>query len=230
MIKDKSSNPNYINCGERGWYNKNNKLNELTGKEWIIYSKSFKPVKTNSIATFQAEILTGLINFFTKPKQKVLCIASNPRTVETICKELNRDYYTITPFQKDTSKIPICDYALSIPFKIGTLLRGSPKEFLHEYPALLKNLITFHKKIATRIKLKGYLSVLISNFHIENTLYPVMFDFSRKFGDILTQKDELLFCLDNIKQLSRDHIYSLIFRKEQELKEFTNLDKVLGGR
>jgi hypothetical protein len=31
----------YIDLGERGKYNPNNKLNDLTGKEWIKFSKSW---------------------------------------------------------------------------------------------------------------------------------------------------------------------------------------------
>ena len=34
-------NDNYIDLGERGRYNKKNKLNDLTGKEWIKFTKSW---------------------------------------------------------------------------------------------------------------------------------------------------------------------------------------------
>ncbi|MFW9880150.1 MAG: hypothetical protein ACFFG0_44310 [Candidatus Thorarchaeota archaeon] len=40
MTKTPSRKEKYIDLGDRGRYCIHNKLNELTGKEWIIYSKS----------------------------------------------------------------------------------------------------------------------------------------------------------------------------------------------
>ena len=68
------SKNNYVDLGERGKYNKNNKLNDLTGKEWIKFSKSWfihRPNrrKNNEIlhpAKYPESLVTEFIDFFTK--------------------------------------------------------------------------------------------------------------------------------------------------------------------
>ncbi|MEE9377774.1 MAG: hypothetical protein V3V33_07025 [Candidatus Lokiarchaeia archaeon] len=42
----------YIDLGNRGRYCIHNKLNDLTGKEWIIYSKSFKVIPAPTLEQF----------------------------------------------------------------------------------------------------------------------------------------------------------------------------------
>jgi DNA modification methylase len=71
MAKKKET---YIDLGERGRYNQNNKLNELTGKEWIKFSKSWfihRPPrrKKDEIlhpAKFPESLVEEFISFFTK--------------------------------------------------------------------------------------------------------------------------------------------------------------------
>ena len=70
----------YIDLGERGKYNIKNKLNNLTGKEWIKFSKSWfihRPIrrKNNEIlhpAKFPESLVKEFIRFFTKENQWVL--------------------------------------------------------------------------------------------------------------------------------------------------------------
>jgi len=69
----------YIDLGERGKYNPKNKLNDLTGKEWIKFSKSWfihRPIrrKENEIlhpAKFPESLVKEFIRFFTKENQWV---------------------------------------------------------------------------------------------------------------------------------------------------------------
>ena len=71
MAKKKET---YIDLGERGRYNQNNKLNDLTGKEWIKFSKSWfihrPPRRKNDEilhpAKFPETLVEGFISFFTK--------------------------------------------------------------------------------------------------------------------------------------------------------------------
>ena len=70
----------YIDLGERGRFNKKNKLNELTGKEWIKFSKSWfihRPPrrKENEIlhpAKFPESLVKEFIEFFTKKNQWII--------------------------------------------------------------------------------------------------------------------------------------------------------------
>ncbi len=77
MAKSKQS---FIDLGERGRYNTSNKLNNLTGKEWIKFSKSWfihRPPKrkSNEIlhpAKFPETLVEQFISFFTKEGDWVL--------------------------------------------------------------------------------------------------------------------------------------------------------------
>jgi len=104
---------NYVDLGERGKYNKNNKLNDLTGKEWIKFSKSWfihRPNrrKNNEVlhpAKYPESLVQEFIEFFTKKNQWVLdpflgtgstLIASGNLNRNAIGVELNEGYYKIS--------------------------------------------------------------------------------------------------------------------------------------
>jgi len=75
----KTSSKKYIDLGERGKYNLDNKLNDLTGKEWIKFTKSWfvhRPPrrKDDEIlhpAKFPESLIKDFIEFFTKEDQWV---------------------------------------------------------------------------------------------------------------------------------------------------------------
>lgn len=70
----------YIDFGDRGRYNSKNKLNDLTGKEWIKFSKSWfvhRPPRRKEDellhpAKFPETLIENFISFFTKENQWVL--------------------------------------------------------------------------------------------------------------------------------------------------------------
>jgi DNA modification methylase len=76
----KNNSEKYIDLGERGKLSFNNKLNDLTGKEWIKFSKSWfvhNPPrrKTNEIlhpAKYPETLVEEFIRFFTKNNEWVL--------------------------------------------------------------------------------------------------------------------------------------------------------------
>jgi DNA modification methylase len=103
---------NYIDLGERGKLNRNNKLNDLTGKEWIKFSKSWfvhRPNrrKNNEIlhpAKFPESLVEDFIKFFTKKNAWILdpflgtgstLIASGKLSRNAIGIELNKNYFKI---------------------------------------------------------------------------------------------------------------------------------------
>jgi DNA modification methylase len=75
----KTSNRKYVDLGERGKLNLNNKLNDLTGKEWIKFTKTWfvhRPPrrKEDEIlhpAKFPESLVKEFIQFFTKENQWV---------------------------------------------------------------------------------------------------------------------------------------------------------------
>lgn len=103
---------NYVDLGERGKYNKNNKLNDLTGKEWIKFSKSWfvhRPNrrKKNEIlhpAKYPESLVEDFIKFFTKKNNWVLdpflgsgstLVAAGNSDRNAVGIELNENYYDI---------------------------------------------------------------------------------------------------------------------------------------
>ncbi|MCB0750774.1 MAG: site-specific DNA-methyltransferase, partial [Ignavibacteriae bacterium] len=103
----------YIDLGTRGKLNKNNKLNDLTGKEWIKFSKSWfihKPArrKNNEIlhpAKYPESLVEEFIKFFSKKNGWILdpflgtgstLIAAGNLNRNGIGIELNKNYYEIS--------------------------------------------------------------------------------------------------------------------------------------
>jgi len=113
-----------IDLGERGKYNPNNKLNDLTGKEWIKFSKSWfihSPPrrKNNEIlhpAKYPESLVSEFIQFFTKKNQWVLdpflgsgstLLASGELNRNGVGVELNQKYFNISKkriLEEDFSK------------------------------------------------------------------------------------------------------------------------------
>ena len=103
---------NYVDLGERGKYNTNNKLNDLTGKEWIKFSKSWfihRPSrrKKNEIlhpAKYPESLVEEFIKFFTKKNNWILdpflgtgstLIAAGNLSRNAVGVELNKNYFGI---------------------------------------------------------------------------------------------------------------------------------------
>jgi DNA modification methylase len=104
------SKTNYLDLGERGKYNLKNKLNNLTGKEWIKFTKSWfihKPPrrKEDEIlhpAKYPESLVEEFIAFFTKENEWVLdpflgtgstLIAAGNLKRNGIGIELSKNYY-----------------------------------------------------------------------------------------------------------------------------------------
>jgi len=104
---------NYIQLGKRGRLNKNNKLNSLTGKEWIKFSKSWfvhRPTKRNKTeilhpAKYPESLVKEFIEFFTKEGDWVLdpflgsgstLIAAGESKRNAVGIELSKKFYNIS--------------------------------------------------------------------------------------------------------------------------------------
>ena len=103
---------NYIDLGDRGKFNTGNKLNDLTGKEWIKFSKSWfihRPVKRKNSeilhpAKYPETLVEEFISFFTKKNSWILdpflgtgstLIAAGNLNRNAVGIELNENYLSI---------------------------------------------------------------------------------------------------------------------------------------
>jgi DNA modification methylase len=104
---------NYIDFGERGRFSIKNKLNELTGKEWIKFTKSWfihKPPRRKETeilhpAKYPESLVKEFIKFFTKKNEWVIdpfmgtgstLIASAESQRNCVGIELQKKYYKIS--------------------------------------------------------------------------------------------------------------------------------------
>ena len=109
-MKDKEDT--YLDLGDRGKYNLKNKLNNLTGKEWIKFSKSWfihRPPrrKEDEIlhpAKFPETLVEEFITFFTKEGDWVFdpfmgtgsaLIAAGNLKRNAIAVELSEEYFKV---------------------------------------------------------------------------------------------------------------------------------------
>lgn len=111
----------YIDLGERGKYNPKNKLNDLTGKEWIKFSKSWfihRPPKRKNDeilhpAKFPETLIEEFISFFTKKDEWVFdpfmgtgsaLIAAGKLNRNAASIELSKKYYSTSKKRVDKSR------------------------------------------------------------------------------------------------------------------------------
>lgn len=108
----------FVDLGDRGRYNTNNKLNDLTGKEWLKFTKSWfihRPPrrKENEVlhpAKFPETLVEEFILFFTKKNAWVLDPFCGTGSVLVACAslkrkavgvELNKKYFGLTKKRLD---------------------------------------------------------------------------------------------------------------------------------
>ena len=124
-----AKNMDYIDLGERGRYNPKNKLNDLTGKEWIKFTKSWfihspkSRTETEMLhpAKFPESLAEEFIAFFTKKGQWVLdpflgtgstLLAAASLKRNSVGVELNEKYYKIAvermeKHHRDVEAVPL---------------------------------------------------------------------------------------------------------------------------
>ncbi len=142
---------NYIDLGERGRFNKKNKLNDLTGKEWIKFSKSWfihKPPrrKENEVlhpAKFPESLVKEFIEFFTKENNWVLdpfmgtgssLVSSSESNRNCIGIELQKKYHKITT--ERISKLEIQNEIIPLlgsSLKLANVLKKKYSEIIFDY-------------------------------------------------------------------------------------------------
>ncbi|MEW6701316.1 MAG: site-specific DNA-methyltransferase [Bacteroidota bacterium] len=106
----KNRDKNFVDLGARGRFNKNNKLNELTGKEWLKFTKSWfvlRPPRRMEDellhpAKFPEPLVEDFVSFFTKENGWVLdpfmgtgsaLIAASRLGRNCVGIELNKNYF-----------------------------------------------------------------------------------------------------------------------------------------
>ncbi|MFA6598162.1 MAG: DNA methyltransferase [Ignavibacteriaceae bacterium] len=134
-----------IDLGERGKFNPSNKLNSLTGKEWIKFSKSWfihKPPqrKKNEVlhpAKFPESLVEEFISFFTKENEWVFdpflgtgstLMASGTLKRNAVGVELSDYYFNIAKERIEDAKfantiLPLCGSSMQLQKMLKSIPR-----------------------------------------------------------------------------------------------------------
>ena len=138
-------NNEIIDLGERGKFNPSNKLNSLTGKEWIKFSKSWfihKPPqrKKNEVlhpAKFPESLVEEFISFFTKENEWVFdpflgtgstLMASGKLKRNAVGVELSEYYFNIAKERIEDAKfantiLPLCGSSMQLQKMLKSIPR-----------------------------------------------------------------------------------------------------------
>lgn len=284
LVKEK-----YIDYGNGLKYHKDNKLNDLTNKEWLRFQKSWfilnpKPRDEKVLlhpAKFPEELVRQFIEFFTKEKQVVLdpmagtgsaLVAALQCNRSAIGIELNEKYANIAiqrigelidgdkcensgvtanfhcanALDMEKLDVPTVDYCLTSPpywdmlHAHGFETQKSRKEKgydvhysddpmdagnIHDYEEFLTFLYHIFEQVHTKLKNKGYLTIIVKNVKKKGRIYPLAWDLAKKLDGLYQLKDEKIWCQDNQKLApygykyawvsNTMHHYCLNFRKDE---------------
>ena len=147
MTKSKESKDPIIDLGARGRYNPKNKLNNLTGKEWIKFSKSWfihrPPRRKNDEmlhpAKFPETLVEEFISFFTKEGGWILdpfmgtgsaMIAAGNLKRNAVGVELSPEFFKIAKKRIDKEKFQ--DEVLPLKGSSGNLKSLIDKTYLRD--------------------------------------------------------------------------------------------------
>ena len=95
---------------------------------------------------------------------------------------------------------------------------------IDDYEAFLDELTRVYALVAERLRDRAYLTIIVKNVKKGGTVYPLAWDLARRVGEVLTLKDEKIWCQDNQRLApygmgnawvsNTMHHYCLSFRKE----------------
>lgn len=173
-----------------------NRFNDLTGKEWLPFQKSFMHFEDFG------KLYEKNIHFFTKPSTEptpnAFFLGSGSKTLlfQNLCDKAKIGFNKI---ETDFILFDLLDELDQLTSKqqIDSWIDYSVKEIISFSPYLN------HRK---------FISVLIQNVMIDNQYIPLAWEISNRLSHHFTRKDEKIIC----KKDSVEPIIQLFFRKDED--------------
>ena len=228
-----------IDLGDRGIYRVNNKLNNLTGKEWVKFTKSWaiinpKRRKEDTIlhpAKFPEELVSQFISFFTKENEIVFdpflgtgstLVAANEINRIGIGIELNNKYAEISKkrleLQIDKSQFVINGDSLAILSKNNNKVNTILQKINSDYVDFIITSPPYWDMLKNS---RGNIKTL-KKIHVENGGDDFYSDLKEDFGN-MNDYNEYLDCLtllfSNSHNLLKPNGYLVIVIQNIRVKE-----------
>jgi DNA modification methylase len=228
-----------IDLGERGIYTVNNKMNNLTGKEWVKFTKSWviinpKKRKEETIlhpAKFPEELVSQFISFFTKENEIVFdpflgtgstLVAANEINRIGIGIELNNKYAEISKkrleLQVDKSQFVINGDSLAILSKKNNEVNTILKKINSDYVDFIITSPPYWDMLKNS---RGNIKTL-KKIHVENGGDDYYSDLKEDFGNMKDYNeyiDCLILLFSNSYNLLKPNGYLVIVIQNIRVKE-----------
>ena len=173
-----------------------NKFNDLTGKEWLPFQKSF-----THFTTF-GDLYQENISFFTKasidPIPVALFWGSSSKEIlfQTLCDKQNILY---NEGECDFIYIDLTDETLTL-------------ETLQQMNSWINMKVCQITEFSKRLNHRQFISVLINNIIIDQYYYPISWEISNRLSQHFTRKDEKIIC----RKKNQEPFINLYFRKDED--------------
>lgn len=165
-----------------GKYNPRNRLNSLTGSQWLSLSTSIWYSNSKEYPFVSRKDIKKLLSLFSKDRSNVLIKNLNPLLLPPREK---RNYIREIPKTKSI------DYAIA-----NCTFSHKGDVNLSRYISKLKNIIDFSKKLKERLKKNKYLTIFINEFQIGRETINSTFHITslmKRFGFRFKGKTNLIF-------------------------------------
>ncbi|MHA1146053.1 MAG: DNA methyltransferase [Candidatus Helarchaeota archaeon] len=183
-----------------------NKLNALSGKEWIISTRSVwlaSDYDLDQTIPPMERFLKKSVLFFSKPNQNVYC-PHEWKDLKKTCEELNRNYYETGEFEEINLMMMAPGISREMHPKNLVFFRNFSHDFAR-YRDILKN--------------RGYFLIHVKNFHDSETncFFPHhLYITQRVIEGGFTLKGQIIWVPDKDSSLQIINEHVLVFRKEEK--------------
>jgi len=211
-----------------GKFDERNKLNDLTGKEWLQLTKSvwFSEAKENHL--FSLEDIENLVKLFTKKGMTIVNISPHYESINEISKKMGRNIMNIdirNEIQEPQQTVQFLIGGFNFP-NILNLETQEPRKLIDLYQNFLSVLERNFKKLLNKLEEKKYLSLITNDFEIDDREINNTTNIIRllqKMGFIFKGKIILSFNGSDTKSTSnnwftKNHVFILIFQKNSMKK------------
>lgn len=198
-----------VDLGNRGKYDKRNRLNDLTGKEWLTLSTTIWPSKSAKYGVLSKEDVIKLVSFFSKERSKVLLIGGN---LAYMCEGCNRFIRKI----EDTHVGEVFDYILlELPHENSAAAEHGLLPYIAELAKFLNSALAMKRYVTIIFEEPYYSDANKRQLELNGRMEENGFVFKGKVNLIF---DGGVYCQYNEKiRILNRHVFLMHFKKVENV-------------